>query len=148
VIQYIIFDLSEVLIAGLVGVEKVLSRELRVPEDSIWPGLGGRLFYDLLVGNIPEEAYLNGIIRRERWAISTARPKAVIRRNFHNKVEGMLPIVAELSSRYELTLLSDHAREWVAYIGYTEHPICGCRAIDSRTQKKAGDDLTIRQTEA
>ena len=77
-IRYIIFDLSEVLIAGLVGVEKALSRELRVPEDSIWPCLGGRLFYDLLVGNISEEAYLSGIIRRERWAISTALPLAVI----------------------------------------------------------------------
>jgi FMN phosphatase YigB (HAD superfamily) len=124
VIQYIIFYLSEVLIAGLVGVEKVLSRELRVPEDSIWPGLGGRLFYDLLVGSISEEAYLSGIIRRERWAISTARLKAVIRRNLHNKVEGMLPIVTELSSRYELTLLSDHAGEWVAYI-QSIHPFLG-----------------------
>jgi len=36
-IKCIIFDLSEVLIAGLVGIEKALAQELPVPENEILP---------------------------------------------------------------------------------------------------------------
>ena len=114
--QCIIFDLSEVLIAGLVGIEKKLSQELLVPEHRILPCFGGDLRDELFVGNISEDAYLRQIIAREQWRIGTARLKTVIRDNFHNEVEGMLPILKELASRYELVLLSDHTREWIAYI--------------------------------
>jgi len=115
-IRSIIFDLSEVLIAGLVGIEKELSQELPLPEDEILPCFGGDLRDELFVGNISEDTYLRQIITREQWRIGTARLKTVIRDNFHNKVEGTLPILTELASRYELALLSDHAREWIAYI--------------------------------
>lgn len=40
----------------------------------------------------------------------------MIRRDFHREVEGTLPILTKLASRCELALLSDHAREWIAYI--------------------------------
>lgn len=115
-IECVICDLSEVLIAGLVGIEKVLSQELPVPQDKILPCFGGDLFYELLVGTISEDVYLRYVITKERWNIDTARLKAVIRHNFHNQVAGTLPIVTELAPRYELVLLSDHAREWIAYI--------------------------------
>ncbi|MFQ6101841.1 MAG: HAD family hydrolase [Anaerolineae bacterium] len=115
-IRCIIFDLSEVLIAGLVGIEKALSQELPVPEDEILPCFGGYLRDELFVGDISEDTYLRQIIAREEWAISTARLRTVIRDNFHREVEGTLPILTELGSRCELALLSDHAREWIAYI--------------------------------
>ena len=47
--------------------------------------------------------------------------KRVIRDNFHTEVEGTLSILTALAPQYELVLLSDHAREWVAYIR-TIHP--------------------------
>jgi FMN phosphatase YigB (HAD superfamily) len=115
-IRCIIFDLSEVLIAGLVGIEKVLSNELPIPEEEILPCFGGAPFEELLVGNISEDTYLRHIAAREKWDVSVARLKAVIRDNFHHEVEGSLSILTGLASRYRLALLSDHAREWIAYI--------------------------------
>ena len=46
-IQCIIFDLSEVLIAGLVGIEKELSQELPIPEHEILPRFGGDMFHEI-----------------------------------------------------------------------------------------------------
>jgi len=112
----IIFDLSEVLISGLVGIEKVLSRELALPEDKILPCFGGSWLEELLVGDISEETYLTRIVAREKWPIDVARLKAVIRGNFHHQVEGTIGLLMELAGRHCLALLSDNAREWVAYI--------------------------------
>jgi FMN phosphatase YigB (HAD superfamily) len=115
-VQCIIFDLSEVLVAGLVGIEKYLSGELAMPEDAILPCFAGSLLEELLVGSISEDRYLAQIVAREGWRIEFARLKAAIRRNFHNEVEGAIEIVMDLASGYDLALLSDHAREWVSYI--------------------------------
>jgi FMN phosphatase YigB (HAD superfamily) len=115
-LQCIIFDLSEVLIAGLVGIEKQLSHELLVPEDGILPCFAGNWREELFVVNISEDAYLRQVIARGNWDISTARLKRVIRDNFHNEVGGTLSILTALAPKYELVLLSDHAREWVVYI--------------------------------
>jgi len=115
-IQCIIFDLSEVLIAGLVGVEKELSRQLSVPGDEILSSFAIDSRDELFLGNVSEDTYLRQVIARGGWGIGLERLKAVIRQNFHNEVEGSLPILTELASRYELALLSDHAREWIAYI--------------------------------
>ena len=123
-IRCIIFDLSEVLIAGLVGIETELAQELPIPEQEILPRFGGDVFHELLVGNISEDTYLQQIVAREGWTIGPARLKAVIRDNFHHEVEGSLSLVAELATGYELALLSDHAREWVAYIR-SNHPFLG-----------------------
>jgi hypothetical protein len=51
----ILFDLSEVLIAGIVGIERVLAKELPLPENEILPQLSGDWFIELLLGNISEE---------------------------------------------------------------------------------------------
>jgi hypothetical protein len=71
---------------------------------------------ELFLGNVSEDTYLRQVIARGGWGIGLERLKAVIRQNFHSEVEGSLPILTELASRYELALLSDHAREWIAYI--------------------------------
>lgn len=115
-IECVIFDLSEVLIAGLLGVERPLSSELGVPEDEIMPLFGGERFIELLLGDVSEDAYLRHVIARAGWEISVARLKAVIRGNFHSQVAGSLPILEGLAGKVDLALLSDHAREWIAYI--------------------------------
>ncbi|MGD9202251.1 MAG: hypothetical protein PVI26_11850 [Chitinispirillia bacterium] len=38
----IMFDLSEVLICGLIGIEKDLSQILNIPKDTILPQFGGK----------------------------------------------------------------------------------------------------------
>jgi FMN phosphatase YigB (HAD superfamily) len=114
--QCIIFDLSEVLIAGLVGVEKELSRLLLLPEDRILNAFGGDRFEELLVGRISEDAYLEHLIAREGWRIRLAPLKAAIRRNFHREVAGAVSLLRDVASCHPVALLSDHAAEWSAYI--------------------------------
>lgn len=114
-IRTIIFDLSEVLIAGLIGIEKPLSLRLKVPEEEVLAAFGGRLLEDLCRGELSEDAYLSQIVRTQRWEISTDRLKRVIRRNLERRVPGMEALVSELAGEYELVLLSDHAAEWIAY---------------------------------
>jgi FMN phosphatase YigB (HAD superfamily) len=116
VIQCVIFDLSEVLIAGLLGVEKALSRELSLPPQEILTCFMDSAFEQLLVGSISEDAYLSHVIAKGRWPIDAATLKAVIRGNFHNTVTGAIDIVMYLANSYELVLMSDHAKEWISYI--------------------------------
>jgi len=115
-IRTIIFDLSEVLIAGLFGIEGPLAELLGVPRSTVLPAFGGSLLDDLCRARLTEDEYLVRIISRQGWHTAPARLKPVIRRNFHRRVAGMQPVVDRLKLRYELVLLSDHAREWIAYI--------------------------------
>lgn len=115
-IRTIIFDLSEVLIAGLIGIEKPLSLRLQVPEEEVLAAFGGRLLEDLCRGGLSEDAYLSQIVTTQRWEISTDTLKRVIRRNLQRRVFGMEALVSQLAGEYELVLLSDHAAEWVGYI--------------------------------
>jgi FMN phosphatase YigB (HAD superfamily) len=124
VVQCIIFDLSEVLISGLVGIEKVLAQELDIPESELLSCFAGDLLERLLLGSISEETYLARIVDREKWPIGIERLKMIIRRNFHREVEGAIDLLAVLSMCNDLVLLSDHALEWVAYIRAI-HPFLG-----------------------
>ena len=115
-IQAVIFDLSEVLIAGLFGIEVPLAKQFRVPSSTILPAFGGDLLEELCCARLTEDEYLQRIIKRQGWSVSAEYLKPVIRRNFHRHVPGMQPVLDRLKSRYELVLLSDHALEWMAYI--------------------------------
>lgn len=119
-IRTIIFDLSEVLIAGLLGVEKALSLRLSLPPATILAVLGGDLLIEICRGEITEEQYLGRILANEGWDISEGELKQAIRLNFHRRIPGMNGILNELAVKYEVFLLSDHAREWAEYI-QTEH---------------------------
>ena len=112
----IIFDLSEVLIAGLVGIEKQLSSIVTTPENEILNCFGGPLLENICCGVISEDTYIQEILIKERWNIQMETLKAMIRKNFHQEVEGTIPILMCLSDRFDVILLSDHAEEWVSYI--------------------------------
>ena len=120
-VECVIFDLSEVLIAGLVGIEKVLAHELRVPEDRILPRFAGNMRDQLFLGEISEGEYLNDVISNAGWKIHIGKLKEVIRDNFHREVPGTHAILSKLIPMVDLVLLSDHAREWVSYI-HSIHP--------------------------
>ncbi|MEJ2559006.1 MAG: HAD-IA family hydrolase [Anaerolineae bacterium] len=104
------------LIAGLVGIEKPLALQLHLPEERVLPAFVGDSFDALLCGEISEDDYLQHIIHRQAWSISSGALKRVIRRNFHQRVPGMESLLGRLAIDHELVLLSDHAAEWVAYI--------------------------------
>ncbi|MBM3179841.1 MAG: hypothetical protein FJZ86_05750 [Chloroflexi bacterium] len=65
-IRTIIFDLSEVLIAGLLGAEKTLSPRPSLPPETILAALGGNLLDKIYRGEITEKQYLARILVREK----------------------------------------------------------------------------------
>ena len=116
VIQTIIFDLSEVLIAGLVGIEEPISQLLNLPEQTISEAFYNDRLFALCRGEISEDDYLTHILNEHDNPLLLDHLKWIIRKNFHRRVPGMDPILERLKDRYELVLLSDHAREWIVYI--------------------------------
>jgi HAD superfamily hydrolase (TIGR01509 family) len=112
----LIFDLSEVLIAGLLGIEKPLAARLQIDEQTVLPAFAGQLLEDLCCGRLSEDEYLARILQRQQWSITAPEVKRIIRDNFHHRVPGMEELVSLLARQHKLILLSDHAAEWVAYI--------------------------------
>ena len=117
----LIFDLSEVFIAGLKGIEPSIAARLSIDEASVSRGLNCLRLQELFRGSITEDAYLQMLHDDNGWAISTDDLKQIIRRNFHYQVPGMDDLLPRLRDKYRIFLLSDHAREWIEYIR-TIHP--------------------------
>lgn len=116
-LKTIIFDLSEVFVAGMYGIEIPLARILSLPENTIIPIMRTDELGQLFRGEITEERYLQGLLTGEQWDISLDTLKKVIRRNFHGLVPGMgTDLLRQLASTYRLVILSDHASEWVKYL--------------------------------
>ena len=115
-ISTIIFDLSEVFIAGLIGVEEHLTDRLQMPAVEVLSAFRCELLDELCCGVISEDAYLSHLLQRHGWAITEDELKALIRQNFHRKVPGMDAVLSVLLGHYHLVLLSDNAFEWVSYI--------------------------------
>lgn len=117
----IIFDLSEVFIAGLPGVEKRISTALSISEDGLLECFRGEPVMQVLRGKISEDSYLGGILERTGWDLGLASLKRMLRDNFHVRIDGSLDILREVEKTYRVALLSDHVREWVRYIRWI-HP--------------------------
>lgn len=115
-IRTLIFDLSEVIVAGLFGLEKILAPQVGMEEREVMRVFGGDLLQAICCGEISEDEYLAQLLARSGWPFSQQYLKELIRANFHTEMPGMRPLLARLSGRYELVLLSDHAREWAAYL--------------------------------
>ena len=115
-IRTIIFDLSEVLIAGLVGIEKSLAPRLHLPEERVLMAFAGDSLQDLCRGRISEDVYLAAIIERQQWDVSADTLKQTIRQNLRCRVPGMEEILRQLAPRFGLILFSDHGQEWVEYV--------------------------------
>jgi len=136
-IDTIIFDLSEVCVNGLMGFEKVLSRETGVNVFLIDQYLHDSKMTDAFTGKITERQYFekfkNDIENAVGGLYSGMEMPALeimIRRNF-TEVPGMGKIIVALKEDkdYKLGLLSDHMREWVEYI---ENTRCFLRFFDKK----------------
>jgi FMN phosphatase YigB (HAD superfamily) len=112
----IIFDLSEVFIPGLIGVERGLVALIHRPQNEILKCFEGNLLQEICRGELSEDDYLQEILTLQKWDVSAEILKKNIRDNFHLEVEGTRAILLHLAKKYEVILLSDHAREWVTYI--------------------------------
>ena len=120
----IIFDLSEVLISGLVGIEISLATIIDLPEDEILEIFAGQLLEDICCGKISEDIYLKQVIHDLASDISVDTLKNYFRANFHREIKGSKAIFRQLAQKCDVVLLSDHAREWVDYIRVV-HPFIG-----------------------
>lgn len=117
-IKNIIFDMSEVIISGYHGVEKILEQQYAIPEEA-WERQRlskNELFLNLMRGNLSEDAYLEELLQGTNWNISIEQLKTAIRLNLNRPVPGTMKVVRELKGKYQLILLSDYVREWMKYI--------------------------------
>lgn len=112
----LIFDVSEVLIRGFLGVEQVLTPLLRVSEGRIVRAFGGDMLMALCKGQMTEDEYWTSVLTAHQWDLPIEDGKRYLRENFHQEIPGMVEVVTALSESYRLVILSDHAREWVEYI--------------------------------
>ena len=115
-LRFIIFDLSEVLIFGLVRWEQNIARELGFNGDVDYTAFGGAHLQAFLRGNITEDQYLDAVREKNSWTIEPERLKTLLRQNFQVTIPETIQIAADLARAYELVLLSDHAKEWVSSI--------------------------------
>ncbi len=115
-ITHLFFDLSEVIIRGLVGIDDALGELLGRKSEKLLHTFGGEDLIALCKNDITEDEYLKNIITNENWDCSLKELKKIIRNNFHVVMGNMDEIIEELSGKYTLILLSDHAREWIEYI--------------------------------
>ena len=110
--------MSEVIISGYHGVEKILEQQYAIPEEE-WERQRlskNELFLNLMRGNLSEEAYLEELLQGTNWNISIEQLKTAIRLNLNRPVPGTMKVVRELKGKYQLILLSDYVREWMKYI--------------------------------
>ena len=118
-IETIIFDLSEVYVQGIKGVEFEIARVLDLNKDYVRNILRGEKTQQLFRGEMSEEQYWNGIIsennfpRRVDGYGSTADfLKSVVRENFR-EIPGTREVIENLNKEgYQLVMLSDNASEW------------------------------------
>ncbi len=126
-IKNIIFDLSEVIISGYRGIEEVVlesqygtfgNQKLLENETDLDSMRENETFLNLLRGKLTEEEYLNHVLKNRNWNVSVEQLKTVIRSNLNQPIPGTMEIVKQLKAegKYQLILLSDHAREWMEYI--------------------------------
>jgi HAD superfamily hydrolase (TIGR01509 family) len=120
-IEVIIFDLSDVLLTGLTGIERTLGQVLHVPEDQVLSQFRGLSMLEYLVGKCSEDDYLKGLKQEYSWPVEIDEIKKLIRLHFKNTIPGMKEIIENLAEKYPLYLLSDHGREWIEFIE-EEHP--------------------------
>jgi len=115
-IKHIIFDLSEVFISGIYGIEKCLAPVLNIEEKIISRQLYDGSFPDLMLGNITEDDFLDEVISTYNWKIEKEVVKKEIRLNLLNEVKGTKEILYKLHGKYNLILVSDHCTEWVEHV--------------------------------
>ncbi|HEX2957501.1 MAG TPA: NIF family HAD-type phosphatase [Chitinispirillaceae bacterium] len=112
----IIFDLSEVIIKGLLGIEDYLASILNLDRPGIIRSFGGDNMRALFLGNLSEEHYFQQIINANQLDTNIDELKRVVRNEFNYEIPDMASFILNLSMTYPLVLYSDHAKEWISYI--------------------------------
>ena len=117
-IKNIIFDLSEVIISGYHGVEKIIEENTNITaEDFLQRKKETReIFLEAMREKISEDTYIRNMLQGTNWQVTIEQLESLIRKNFNIPVVGTMEIIQELKGKYQLILLSDHIKEWMDYI--------------------------------
>lgn len=117
-IKNIIFDLSEVIISGYHGVEKTIEQNTGISALQFLERKNQvkEMFLDTMRGKYSENEYFECLLQGTQWNISKEELKQYARKNFNIAVQGTMQIIQDLKNKYKLILLSDHIKEWAAYI--------------------------------
>lgn len=110
----ILFDLSDVLVKGLEGVEVSLANYLKLPVDVVFNDLFTFDYRQFWLSNISERELLSLLIIKYNWKISLKNLKNIIYANF-KEISGTRELISDLKSSYRLILLSVNPREWAVY---------------------------------
>lgn len=118
-IKNIIFDLSEVIISGYFGTEKLIGKLTNIVEEEFAKrklDIEESIYLDAMRGKYSEDEYLEYLLEGTNWNITKEKLKEIIRKNLNVPVEGTMEIVKKLKGKYHLILLSDHVKEWMEFI--------------------------------
>lgn len=117
-IKNIIFDLSEVLISGYLGIENLLFEKHNIPKQDFLKQKEKTLpfFLDTLRGIHTEDEYLNILLKDTNWNITTNEFKVTIREYLNTPLKNMRQLIDLLKEKYNLILVSDYIKEWLDYI--------------------------------
>jgi putative hydrolase of the HAD superfamily len=113
-ITTIIFDLSEVYLQGMKGIEDRLNlkygTKLKNPTF-----MHTKLANQFLCGAITETKFWGGIIKEFDLKASISELKKIVRKNFR-EIDGTRIVIEKLKKNgYKLGLLSNQAKEWADY---------------------------------
>lgn len=117
-VKNMIFDLSEVIVSGYHGTEKVVAQntDLLAEDFLARKTKVADFFLDTMRGKHSEDEYCAHLLEGMDWKLSSQKVKELIRQNLNVPVEGTLEIIKKLKGKYRLILLSDNVKEWVDYI--------------------------------
>ena len=117
-IKNIIFDMSEVIISGYIGVEKIIERNTNISEKEFLKRKEETLdiFFDTMRCKYSENEYLEELLKDTNWNLTKDELKSFIRQNLNIPVNGTMEIIRKLKNNYNLILLSDYIAEWLDYI--------------------------------
>lgn len=120
-VDTVLFDLGEVYINGMIGIERKIAHKLGVAEEVVWKHLNGEKLTRLFKGETSEADYWEAVIREGGYsAVVEGRATSEfladsMRRNF-TEVQGTADVIRSLAQAgYRIGLISDHVREWIAY---------------------------------
>lgn len=97
-ITTIVFDLGEVLLNCLLGVEHSLEPLIGIKADKINAMLSGEGLRSLFHGEVIEEEYWSRMIRKHRWPVDVETLKREVRANF-KEIEGTRAIIERLREK-------------------------------------------------
>lgn len=110
----IIFDMSEVIIRGIHGVEDIIEKETNISakEYETRRIAVNDDFIEFMRGRISEDEYIRILLEGTSWNIESSTIKQIIRRNLGIPIAGTQNIIELLKGKVNLILLSDYPSEW------------------------------------